>query len=175
MDILRKNFDDLNLRGRVVRSWNIIVIVVSFICLLLVAIAWGVTANFLKQGLTRRHFAAIPAFFSTFITLMISIATLYCRPFRFFFVVLQLMSLLSFFLITVSGGMVAVVVNVCMVGGAGSEQNHCVGYGLEYIAGLCLTAAMATIFLATQQRLMVLEEHGVLEGFGNRISSGQEM
>lgn len=175
MDVLHKNFDDLNLRGKAVRNWNIIIIAASFFCLLLVAIAWGVTANFLKQGLTRRFFSAIPAFISTFVTLIISTATLYCRPFRFFFIILQIMSLLSFFLITVSGGMVAVVVNLCQVGGAGSAQNHCVGYGLEYVAGLFLCASMATIFIATQKRLMMLEEHGVLEGFSSRINNGQEM
>ena len=47
---------------------------------------------------------------------------------------------------------------------------HCSAHYVEYIGSIFVAVSMTAIFLATQQKVVVLVDKGVLKGIGARMS-----
>ena len=169
MQGIKKKLDVLDVRGAVIRNTNIGVITVSFIMLLLLAVSWGVSIEFEGGKLKRRHAGSILAFIIVFCTLVFDIVSLFCAPKKAVFFILQGLVMLSVFLTAVSTGMASIVVDICAAGEPVANGVHCAAHALEFAAGFLLIAALAVIFAVSQQRLVTLEEAGVLQGFGTQV------
>lgn len=170
MESLKKQFDILDVRGAVVRSLNIIVLLIGFVTLLLLSISWGLSIGFEGGIVKRRHIGSIISFCVCFVTFVFDIGTLYMKPYKLTFFILQALTMLSMFLTAVSTGMACIVVDLCVAGEPPSANVHCSAHYMEYISGLFLILALGILFATVQQRLTMLEEHGVLQGFGNRMA-----
>lgn len=166
----RKHFESLSVRRVVIRVYNIAVIATAFIALLLTVIAWGVGINYEGHQLKRRHIGAMIAFACALVTIAVDILSLHVQPNWFVLVGLQVGSVVTLFLNGVAVGMNGISVDVCAAGDAAAAQLHCASHYLEYVAGFILALCLASMFLTTQQKIVVFVDRGILKGLGNRLS-----
>lgn len=170
MEDFRRQLDKLQVKGTIIRMWNIGIIVTSFVSLLLTVIAWIVSTQQEDSGFKRRHVGSVIAFIATLATVILDIISLRIEPRAGVLYGLQLLSLLALALNAISIGMAAIVVDVCAAGEKQNSWINCPAHVLEYIAGIFLCVCLVSVFLTTQQKIVVLVDRGILQDIGSRLS-----
>lgn len=170
LDQFRKHFESLSVRGVFIRAYNVAVISISCICLLLTMVAWGIAFNFNGGTLKRRHVGSIISFIFALATIVIDIISLRVQPGWVILVALQAGSILTLFLNGVSIGMVAITVDVCSSGDPSAVMVPCGANYLEYVCGVFLSICFASLFITTQQKIVVCVDRNILKGLGDRLS-----
>lgn len=170
MQQLQQKLQDVHVRAMVIRGWNVAVIVTSCVSLVLLVISWTMSIGFEGGKLKQRHGGSIFAFIACAVTIAVDVASLYLEPSRVVLYSLQVLAVLSLFLNAVSAGMNAIVVDQCAAGEPSAEGIHCFAHDLEYAASIFLCACLVSIYVTTQQKVVVFVDKGILTGMGSRMS-----
>lgn len=163
-------------KGMLIRRLNVIVSVVSVLCLFTHALSWTVSVEMEGGKLKRRHIGSILGFAFTTVTLIYNEVlvrgNLPCPPSLALYLPLQILAVLSLFLTAVSAGMNGIVVDLCSANDIKhiSTGVHCDAHYAEYAASFVLVICMGVIVGLTQQRVVDLVDRGVLQGIGSRMS-----
>lgn len=170
MEVIQKQFDKLQLRALVIRSWNMGVIVLSFLSLLLLVISWGISVDAEGGKMKRRHVASIIGFIFALVTNAGDIIALRAEPNPLLLYGMQLFSAIALMINGVSVGMNTVITDLCAAGEAASVNIHCSAHWLEFFGGFLLCFCLGSVFLTTQQKIVVFVDKGILKGIGTRLS-----
>ena len=146
--------------------------VIGFSCLSLLILvgAWTAALEVENKGqLHRRHVAGILAFIFQFVTTVLLALVIKIEPSMMAFYLLQGMAILTLFLTSISLGMNDVVVDLCASGTTVGEV-LCPAHTAEVFACLFVCTAMMVVFGATQQRIAMLVDKGILVSIRGRMT-----
>lgn len=142
----------------------------SSLSLLILVGAWSAALNVENGGhLHRRHIASILAFIFQFITTVLLVLVIRIEPSMLAFYLLQVMAVFTLFLTSVSMGMNDVVVDLCTAGKTVGEV-LCSAHTAEFFACLFVCISMMVVFGATQQRVAMLVDKGILVSIRGRMT-----
>jgi lysylphosphatidylglycerol synthetase-like protein (DUF2156 family) len=166
---LRQQLESVEGRGLMVRWWNVVMLGTAAICLVVLVASWAIAINSEGGQMKRRHGASIFAFILALLTIALNVASLRVTPRKALYIAVQISAILTMMLTGISGGMTAIVVDLCT-----HDENeavvHCGAHYAEYTACWFVCFAMGSIFATTQQNVVVLVDHGVLSGIGSRMA-----
>lgn len=159
------------------------IVALTGLALFMLVVSWGVSVQFEGQSLKRRHVASILGFILSAATIVGFVLTNRGDPYGIALYALQLVTLLSLFLVGVSMGMNALVVDLCSAGEVNKDSKiresltsdtvhgiHCSAHYAEYVGSLFLMVALGGVYLTTQQQVVTLVDKGVLKGIGSRMA-----
>jgi len=142
----------------------------SILSLLILVGAWTAALEVENGGkLHRRHVASILAFIFQFVTTLLLALVIRIEPSMMAFYVLQVMAVLTLFLTSISMGMNDVVVDLCASGKTVGDI-LCPAHTAEFFACLFVCIAMMVVFGATQQRIAMLVDKGILVSIRGRMT-----
>ena len=142
----------------------------SILSLLILVGAWTAAVEVENGGkLHRRHVASILAFIFQFVTTLLLALVIRIEPSMMAFYVLQGMAVLTLFLTSISMGMNDVVVDLCASGTTVGDI-LCPAHTAEFFACLFVCLAMMVVFGATQQRIAMLVDKGILVSIRGRMT-----
>lgn len=163
----RGHMERLNLQSSILRYWHKVVAIVCALALLMTMAGWIVAS--IKFKLFGRHIVGIFGMIATFVTVILNWYVLQSEPKMLLMFFLQFICLVALFLTASSAGSLAIVVDVCHW----SEQTERISCGatvMEYFASWVICACLCLIFGATQKKIIMLVDKGILNGIGTRLS-----
>lgn len=163
----RGHIERLQLQANVLRFWHRVVAIVCCVALVMQAAGWIVASA--KYKLQGRHIASIAGFFLTIISLVLNYVSLNTEPQMCLMFGLQFLCLTALFLTATSAGTLAIVVDLCKWDQA-STLWSCGATAMEYLASWVVCVCLCLIFAATQRKILMLVDRGILDGIGSRLS-----
>ncbi len=163
----RGHIERLNLQAGVLRYWHKVVAGCCTVALILQVVGWIIASQ--KFKLFGRHVVGIFGFIFTIICLILNWYSLTSEPQMIVMFTLQLLSLVTLFLVSSSGGALAIVVDVCHFTEE-TERISCGATVMEYLASWVVCVCLCLIFGAAQKKIIMLVDKGILNGIGNRLS-----
>ena len=163
----RGHMERLNLQANLLRWWHRVVAAVCSIALIIQVVGWIVAS--LKFKLFGRHVVSIIGFVCTILTLVLNSYMLQAEPQMLLMFGLQLLCLVTLFLVGASAGSLGLVVDVCHW----EEQTERISCGAtvaEYLASWVVCFCLCLIFWQTQKKIIMMVDKGILNGIGGRLS-----
>lgn len=147
------------------------VIGASVVASIMYIASWGAALAYENNGkLQRRHIASIIGFVFQIVTTVAVVAAMRIEPTLWVLYGLQAMALITLFLTTVGMGMNNVIVDICTAGNHDDQKILCPAHYAEFFAAFFVSIGMVLVFFATQQRIAVLIDKGILSNIRGRMT-----
>jgi hypothetical protein len=169
MEWFKGHAERLNIQGNILRFWNHLVAGAFALALLLQVIGW-VYAWVHLQAWRNRYITGI-------ISLVLNVGACVLQwmvgrgePHILSLFGLQLLSLVGLSFTSIAAGTAAINVDVCVRGLVVNNTGACPAYDIEYAGCIIACLCLGAIFFATQQKIVLLVDRGILTGIGARLS-----
>eukprot|EP00758_Cryptobia_borreli_P018764 Tbor_TRINITY_DN7443_c0_g1::TRINITY_DN7443_c0_g1_i1::g.14538::m.14538 len=150
---------------------NTVAVVLSVVSIIILVGSWWASIIYENGGrLHRRHIICFISFILQISTTLFLLLALRLDPNIVVFYILQLMAVVTLSLTALSLGINNVMVDICAQGNKGDVKILCVAHVTELIALVFICIAMMLVYWATQQRIAVLVDRGVLLGIRGRMT-----
>ncbi len=166
LEWFRGHLERLNLEANILRFWHRAMVVTCSVSLIMQAAGW-IVAFSRTESLMGRHGVAIVGFILTVFALIFNFLVLRWEPQMLVMISLQMLCLIALFMVASSAGTLAIVVDLCKFDEHGINWN-CGAVAMEYLGAWVNCFCLCVVFGATQKRIIMLVDRGILNGIGDR-------
>jgi uncharacterized membrane protein len=142
--------------------------------MLVLIVSWSVSIGTEGNGIKKRYVASIIGFVCAAATVAALFVSQRMTPRYVTFAVIEALAAVTLFLTAVSLGMDDVVVSLCSKG-TQLPNTNCGSHITELVAEVTLSVCMCIVYLASQQRIVMLIDKGIIDGIKGRTNGMQQL